>query len=81
MEQHEWAVRVTTEYWKDGAAWTPVVEVRQCRDEAEARARYEALSDYVAHAHPIAPKSQRITLVEFLRRPVGEWTVRGRRPA
>lgn len=73
--RYEWAVRVTTEYWKDGTAWRPLVEVRQCRDEGEARARHEALTDYVAHAHPTAAKAQRITDVELIRRPVGEWGI------
>lgn len=72
MEQYQWAVRVTTEYFESGSTWRPVVEERTCRHEAEARARHEAISDFIGGRSVVA-KAQRITSVELIRRPVGEW--------
>jgi hypothetical protein len=73
MQKYQWAIRVTTEYWKDGSDWVPLVDIRECRDEAEARPRYDAIADMLANPRAVAAKTQRIVAVELIKRPVGEW--------
>lgn len=73
METRQWAIRVTREYWDESRrAWMPNTEDRPCRNESEALDRYDALTDLMA-AYDDA-KAQRISKVEVISRPVGDWT-------
>lgn len=73
METRQWAIRVTAEYWDENRrAWMPKTEDRACLSESEALARYYALTDTMKTYS--ARQAQRISKVEVISRPVGDWT-------